>query len=162
MGENKLVYCDRLLPLNMKSVNPIQKHLHIIESYSCIIWIFVVKFLFQIYFLISFGICYQFMPHIIIKKQWNPMSSYRFILIKIFYICPILYFIPAKLIFCIAFGSATSLSSLFKSIAINLYYFLKFVVLARYMFHLIVLLKLDSNCSRIFMLSWIDKVTTGT
>ena len=37
-----------------------------------------------------------------------------------------------------------------------------FVVLGRYLFQLIVLLKLDSNCLSSFTLSWVDKVTTGT
>ena len=37
-----------------------------------------------------------------------------------------------------------------------------FIVLARYLFQSIVLLKPDSNCLRSFMFSWVDKIITGT
>ena len=47
----------KLLPLNIKSINPIQKHPHITESYACILKIFVIMFLLFKSFLISFGMC---------------------------------------------------------------------------------------------------------
>ena len=37
LGENKFVYSNKLLPFNMKPINPIQKFLHIIKSYTCIL-----------------------------------------------------------------------------------------------------------------------------
>ena len=37
LGENKFVYSNKLLPLNMKSINPMKKYLHIIESYACVL-----------------------------------------------------------------------------------------------------------------------------
>ena len=37
-----------------------------------------------------------------------------------------------------------------------------FVVWDRYLLQFMVLLKSDSNCLRSFILSWLDKVTTGT
>ena len=37
LGQNKFVYSNKLLPLNMKSINQIQKYTHIIESYSSIL-----------------------------------------------------------------------------------------------------------------------------
>ena len=40
-GEKILVKWVRLLPLGIKSVNPIQKYLHNTESYACIQKIFV-------------------------------------------------------------------------------------------------------------------------
>ena len=55
----------------------------------------------------------------------------------------------AKLICCIAFGSASSAWCLLKSIGSNL-------------FQLIVLLNPDFNCWSSFALSWVDKVATGT
>ena len=42
---------------NTKSINPIHKYPHIIESYACILQIFVLIFLFPMNFQISFGIC---------------------------------------------------------------------------------------------------------
>ena len=41
MGK-RLVKSVKLLPLNIKSINPIQKHPYIPESYACIQKIFVV------------------------------------------------------------------------------------------------------------------------
>ena len=41
----------------MKPINPIQKYLHIIESYASTLHIFAVIFLFPINVLITFGIC---------------------------------------------------------------------------------------------------------
>ena len=35
LGENKSVYSNKILPSNIKSINPIQKYPHIIESYIC-------------------------------------------------------------------------------------------------------------------------------
>ena len=35
LGENKFAYSNKLLSFNMKSINPIQKYPHIIESYAC-------------------------------------------------------------------------------------------------------------------------------
>ena len=37
LGENKCVYSDKRLPFNMKSLSPILKYLHIIESYAYIL-----------------------------------------------------------------------------------------------------------------------------
>ena len=37
MDENKLVEFNKILPFNIKSINPIQKYLHIIELYACIL-----------------------------------------------------------------------------------------------------------------------------
>ena len=54
LGENRFVYSNKLLPL--KSVNPIQKCPHIIESYAFILQMFPVIFLFPKNFPISFGI----------------------------------------------------------------------------------------------------------
>ena len=56
-GEKRLVKSIKLLPLNIKSINLIQKYPHITESYACILKIFVSMFLLLIHFLISFGMC---------------------------------------------------------------------------------------------------------
>ena len=37
VGENKFVYCNKFLAFNIRSINPIQKYLHIIESNACIL-----------------------------------------------------------------------------------------------------------------------------
>ena len=47
---------NKLLPFNIKSINPIQNYVHITESYACILQIFVMIFLFPIIFSTSFGI----------------------------------------------------------------------------------------------------------
>ena len=68
----------------MKSINPIQNHPHFIESYACILWIFVIICLFQMNFLISFGICsipklskYVTFPAFTYNAiQWVPIYSY--------------------------------------------------------------------------------------
>ena len=74
----------------MKSINPIQKYLHIIESYTCILQIFVAIFSFPINFLTSFGIYstpklleyVTFLPLTYKAIQRAPIDSYssRFII----------------------------------------------------------------------------------
>ena len=56
-GENKSVHSNKLLPFNMKSINTIQKYPNIIESYVCILKIFVIIYLLPINFLNSSGVC---------------------------------------------------------------------------------------------------------
>ena len=56
-GEKRLVKSVKLLNLNMKSINPMQKYPHITESYVCILKIFAIMFLLLINFFISFGMC---------------------------------------------------------------------------------------------------------
>ena len=46
-----------MFPLIIKSINPIQKYAHIIESYACVLKTFVLMFLLLIDALISLGIC---------------------------------------------------------------------------------------------------------
>ena len=113
LGQNELVSSNKLLPFNIKSINPVQKYLHITELYACILKIFVVVFLLPIDFF-SFlflrkvgwgGGCggwerNLFNSDIIevcctvgcLHIESYPISSYQFILIKIYYICLILYF----------------------------------------------------------------------
>ena len=45
---------NKLLSFNIKSINPIQMHPHIIELYACILKLFVVIFLLAMNFLLSF------------------------------------------------------------------------------------------------------------
>ena len=56
-GEKRLVKYFKLLPLSIKSINPIQKYLCITETYACILKIFVCIFLLSINILISVAIC---------------------------------------------------------------------------------------------------------
>ena len=42
-GGKRFVNSVKVFPLNIKSMKPIQKYPHIIESYACILKIFVVK-----------------------------------------------------------------------------------------------------------------------
>ena len=59
------VYSVKAYSLNIKPINPVQKYLHIIELYACILKMFVLIFLFYkadekgrlINLLFSFGIC---------------------------------------------------------------------------------------------------------
>ena len=55
-GEKRLVKSVKVLRLSIKSINPIQKYLHIIESYSCILKILAATIDLSINILISFGI----------------------------------------------------------------------------------------------------------
>ena len=63
--EKRFVKSVKVFSANLKSINPIQKYSHIIESYACILKIFVAMLLFYeaedkgrlIDALISFGIC---------------------------------------------------------------------------------------------------------
>ena len=57
-GEKRFVNSVKIFPASMKSINPIKKYPHIIESYACILKIFGFMFLLLINVLISFGICY--------------------------------------------------------------------------------------------------------
>ena len=56
-GEKRLVYSVNVFPLNIKSINPMEKYQHITESYACILKMFVLMLLFLINALISFGTC---------------------------------------------------------------------------------------------------------
>ena len=57
LGEKRIIKSVKLLPLSIKSINPIQKYSHITELYACILKIFVTIADLSINFLISFGIC---------------------------------------------------------------------------------------------------------
>ena len=56
-GGKRLLKSVKLLPLSIKSINPIQKYPHITESYACILKIFAIMFLLLIILLISFRMC---------------------------------------------------------------------------------------------------------
>ena len=56
-GEKRFVYSANVFPASIKSIKPIQKYPHIIESYACILKIFILMFLLLINVFISFGIC---------------------------------------------------------------------------------------------------------
>ena len=56
-GEKRFVYSVKVFPLNIKSINPMQKYVPVTESYTCILKMFVLMFLFLINALVSFGIC---------------------------------------------------------------------------------------------------------
>ena len=56
-GEKRLVNSVKVFPASIKSINPMQKYLYIIKSYSCILKVFVFICLLLINVLISFGIC---------------------------------------------------------------------------------------------------------
>ena len=57
-GEKILVKSVKVFPASTKSINPIQKYSHIIESYACFLKIFGFMFLLPINILISSGMCY--------------------------------------------------------------------------------------------------------
>ena len=57
-GEKWFVYSVKVFPLNIKSINPMEKYPHITESYACALKTFVViDKEWPINALISFGIC---------------------------------------------------------------------------------------------------------
>ena len=54
--KTRFVNSVKVFPASIMSISPIQKYPHIIESYACILKIFVSMFLLPIIVLISFGI----------------------------------------------------------------------------------------------------------
>ena len=56
LGEIKLVYSNKRLPLSIKTINIVQTYPHINESFSCILKIFVMIFLFPMNFFNYLGI----------------------------------------------------------------------------------------------------------
>ena len=88
-GEKKFVNSINVFPLNIKSINPIQKYSHITESFACIlicmlVFLYSLMFLFLINVLIAFGICStpkeskQVILFLFTCKatQWVPISEY--------------------------------------------------------------------------------------
>ena len=55
--KKRFVNSAKVFPASMKSINPIQKYPHIIESYACILKSLVFVFLLLINALISFRTC---------------------------------------------------------------------------------------------------------
>ena len=49
-NQKRLVKSVKLLPLNIKLINPVQKYPHITESYACILQIFAIMLLLLIDF----------------------------------------------------------------------------------------------------------------
>ena len=100
-----------ILPFIIKSINPVQSYLHIMELYACILQIFVM-----------ICICINVFNSRTIKKccmktinmQSYPLSSYLLILI-IYYIGPILYlYLIIFWINTIKFGFILKISLFFK------------------------------------------------
>ena len=93
-GEKGFVYSVKVFPLNIKSINPMQKYPYVTESYACIL-----KFCFNVFI---FNKCFNFFRNmfypkrikisniIFIHMQGSSMSSNMRILTKIYHICPIL------------------------------------------------------------------------
>ena len=57
INHKRLVKSVKVFLASIKSINSVQKYLHIIESYACILKIFVTTIDLSINILISFGIC---------------------------------------------------------------------------------------------------------
>ena len=55
-GEKNFVYSFKVFPASLKSIKPIQKYPHIIESYGCILKIFVLMFLLLLLLLLLLSI----------------------------------------------------------------------------------------------------------
>ena len=56
-GTERLVKYVKVLHVSIKSIKPMQKYAYIIESYACILKIFVTALDLSINILISFGTC---------------------------------------------------------------------------------------------------------
>ena len=56
-GEKRFVKSVKVFPTSKNAISPVQKYPHIIESYGCILKIFVFMFLLKINVLIYFGVC---------------------------------------------------------------------------------------------------------
>ena len=96
-GEKGFVYSVKVFPLNIKSINPMHKYRHITESYACTLKMFVLIFFivnkcFNLFRNMFYSKRIKISNTIINHMQSNTMSSNIRILIKIYYICPILYF----------------------------------------------------------------------
>ena len=57
-AEKRFVYSVIVFPLNIKSINPMQKYPHITELCACTLKMFLLLFLLLIKALISYGICF--------------------------------------------------------------------------------------------------------
>ena len=91
-GEKRLVKSAELFPLSIKSMNPIQKYPHITESYVKIcLHLFITNKMFHFLRNMFNSKTVKISNIIIYCIQSNPMSSNIRILMKIFYICPIIY-----------------------------------------------------------------------
>ena len=91
--KERFVYSFNVFPASIKSINPIRKYPHIIESYACILKIIVVTDIDRlINALMSVNMFYPKTIKIsnifIMNIQINPMSSNIRILIKIYYVSP--------------------------------------------------------------------------
>ena len=96
-GEKRFVNSVKVFLLNIKSINPIQKYQHTIESYACILKMLVFMFFIPDKFFNFFRNMFhsktiKISNIIITYPQSNPMSSNIRVLVKIYYISPILYF----------------------------------------------------------------------
>ena len=85
-GEKRLLKSVKLLPLSIKSTNPIQKCPHIIESFACILKIFAIMFLLLINLLISCGMCSVpklphmsqfFHLHIMLSNEFQYLNTHQ-------------------------------------------------------------------------------------
>ena len=74
-GEKRFVYSVKVFPAGIKSINPIEKYPHIIESYACTRKTFVLMFLLE------------YVPHqknqnsTCKATQWVPISEYSSIFV---------------------------------------------------------------------------------
>ena len=78
-GEKRLVKWVKLLPLSIKSINPVQKYPHIAESYFCILKMFVAIVDLSINFVIFFKyVLHQKfqISNFIIWIQSNPSNEF--------------------------------------------------------------------------------------
>ena len=103
-SKKRLVNSLKVFSASIKSINPIQKYPHVIESHACILKIFVFTFLFyeaederRLINLLSLS-QYVYPKTIkisnitIMNIQSNPVGSSIRVSIKTYYISPILYF----------------------------------------------------------------------
>ena len=100
LRENKSVESNNLLPFNIKSINPIRKYWIYENTHLRIVCLYFINICYDIFVSCdAFNFFWNtFHPKavkvvyiVIINKYRYLMDSYCFILIKIDYVCPILY-----------------------------------------------------------------------
>ena len=93
-GEKRSVKSAKVFPASIELINPIQKYPHIFESYACFIcfYVFITDKCCSLFWNMLYSEIIKINNVTILYVQSNPVSFNIRVLIKIDYICPILYF----------------------------------------------------------------------
>ena len=94
---NKSIKSVNCLPASIKSMHPVKKYPQIIDLFFCTRKMLAIMFLFPTNSLISSGTCStpklsKLTISFLLQSKAIQMCAYMYIFIKVYYVCPILYF----------------------------------------------------------------------